>query len=174
MKKHLISLLAIFTIVTSSAYAGGIAVLDVEKIVKESKAMRDIQRKVNKKQDGYQKLVTKKQKALEKEQNRIESKKSVLSESALKKEIQSFEKKVEELKDFVDRRQNSLKKASIDGMSTVNDEIKEIISELAEERNLDIIVPAAQALYFKDALNISEEVLKRLDKKITKVKIKFD
>lgn len=174
MKKYLISLLAIFTLVTTTASAGDIAILDIEKIVKESKAMRDIQRKVNKKQDDYQKLVTKKQEDLEKEQTRIESKKTVLSESALQKEIKTFEEKVDELKTFVDRRQNSLKKASIDGMSTVNDEIKEIISDLAEERNIDLIVPAAQALYYKDSLDISEEVLRRLDKKITKVKIKFD
>lgn len=174
MKKHLISLLTIFTIFSSAANAGGIAVLNIEKIVKESKAMRDIQRKVNKKQDKYQKIVTKKQKALEKEQKRIENKKSVLSDSALKKELQSFEKKVNDLKTFVDRRQNSLKKASIDGMSTVNNKIQDIISELAKEQDLDLIIPAAQALYYKDSLNISEEVLKRLDKRITKVRIKFD
>ena len=73
MNKNLLTLSAVFALFTFNANAGGIGILDVEKIVKESSAMRDIQSKVSKKQDEYQKEVTKKQAALESEQKRIES-----------------------------------------------------------------------------------------------------
>ena len=78
------------------------------------------------------------------------------------------------MKTFVDKKQNSLKKASLDSMSKVNDKIKDIIAEISKEKELDVIVPAAQTLYFKDELDISDEVLKRLNKKITKVDVKFE
>jgi outer membrane protein len=174
MNKKFITLLALYSFISLNASAGEIGILDVEKIVKESSAMRDIQGKVSKKQDEYQKDVTKKQSSLEAEQKKIESKKNVLSKEALEKESQAFEKKVEDLKTFVEKRQNSLKKASLDGMSKVNDKIKDIIAEISKEKNLDVIIPSQQALYYKDELDISAEVLTKLNKKITKVDVKFE
>ena len=172
MKKYLLT--AILVLFAANANAGAIGILDVEKIVKESAAMKDIQNKVTKKQDEYQKEVTKKQNALEAEQKKIEGKKNVLSKEAMEKEVAAFEKKVEDLKTFVDKKQNSLKKASLDGMGKVNDKIKDIITDISKEKDFDMIVPSAQALYYKDELDISAEVLTRLNKKITKVDVKFE
>ena len=86
MNKKLIALSAVFAFISFSASAGGIGILDVEKIVKESSAMRDIQGKVSKKQDEYQKEVSKKQNTLESEQKKIEGKKNILSKEAFEKE----------------------------------------------------------------------------------------
>ena len=172
--KILIISASLFLFTTSFANASKVAVLDIEKIVKESKAMKYVQNKVSKQQDKYQKLVTTKQKDLEKEQKKVESKKSVLSESAFEKEVTKFEGKVEELKEYVDRKQNSLKKASLDAMGKINDVIKDIIADISKDRGIDLIIPANQALYFKDSMDISEEVLTKLNKKSTKVKIRFD
>lgn len=174
MKKTFIALTTACAFFSANAFAGSIAVLDVEKIVKDSTAMRDIQAKVTKKQDEYQKEVTKKQKDLEAEQKRIESKKNILAKEALEKETKKFEEKVDDLKAFVDKKQNSLKKASMDSMSKVNDKIKDIIAELSKEKDIDLIVPTSQTLFYKDEMDISAEVLKRLNKKITKVDVKFE
>lgn len=174
MKKYFLPLVATFVIGSFSAYASNVGILDVEKIIKESTAMKDVQNKINKKQDEYQKEVTKKQTDLENEQKKIEGKKSVLSKEAFEKETKAFEKKIDDLKTFVDKKQNSLKKASLGAMSKINDKIKDIIADIAKEKELDVIAPAAQVLYYKDELEISDEVLKRLNKKITKVDVKFE
>ncbi len=172
LKFFTIASIAFLTI--NSASASNIAILDLEKIIKDSKAMRDIQAKVNKKQDEYQKEVSKKQSDLESEQKTIEGKKSVLSKDGFEKEVQKFEKKVDDLKTYVDRKQNSLKKASMESMSKVNEIIKDIIAEIAKDKNYNVIIPASQTVFFEDGLDISEEVLKKLDKKITKVEVKFE
>ena len=52
--------------------------------------------------------------------------------------------------------------------------IKDIIADIAKDKDLDVIVPAAQALYYKDELDITEEVLGKLNKKITKIDVKFE
>jgi Skp family chaperone for outer membrane proteins len=174
MKKYLVTLLAAFSLASLSANAGGVGIIDVEQIIKESSAMRDIQSKIEKKQDEYQKQVAKKQDELESEQKRIEGKKNVLSKDAFQKETDAFEKKLDDLKTFVDRKQNSLKKASMEAMSKVNDKVKDIISDIAKEKDLDVITPASQTLYYKDELDVTEEVLKRLNKKIVKVDVKFE
>lgn len=174
MKKNFIALAAVFTLLSLNANAGNIAVLDVEKIVKESVAMVDIQKKVTKKQEEYQKEVNTKQKELEAEQKKLEGKKTVLAADAFEKEMKKFEGKVDQLKELVDKKQNSLKKASVDAMGKVNDDIKTIIAELSKEKSLDLIVPAGQTLFYKDEMDVSAEILKRLNKKVTKVNVKFE
>jgi outer membrane protein len=174
MKKNFLSAAAFFVLFSFSASAIEVGVLDVDKIVKESKAMRHIQKVVSGKQDSYQQEVTKKQDELEKEQKAIEAKKNILSEEAFEKKAKEFEAKVDELKTFVDNKQNSLRKASLDSMGKVNDKIKEIITEISQEKGLDIIIPSTQALYYKESLDISNEVLIRLNKSLTEVKVKFE
>lgn len=154
--------------------AGAIAVLDVDQIIKESHAMRDIQAKITKKQDEYQKEVSEKQDKLEKEQKKIESKKNILSQEAFEKESENFDKKIDELKTFVDKKQNSLKKASMEAMSKVNDKIKSIIAQIAKEKGYEVIIPSSQTLHYNDELEITDEVLSRLNKSIKKVEVKFE
>ncbi len=174
MKKYFFTCLAAISLLSLSANAAGTGIIDVEKIIKESSAMRDVQAKIGKKQDEYQKEVAKKQEELESEQKHIEGKRNVLSKEAFEKETLSFEKKLDDLKTFVDKKQNSLKKASMEAMSKVNDKIKDIISDVAKEKDFDVITPASQTLYYKDELEVTDEVLKRLNKKIFKVDVKFD
>ena len=174
MKKNFIALAAVFTLLSLNANAANIAVLDVEKIVKESVAMVDIQKKVTKKQEEYQKEVNAKQTELEAEQKKLEGKKTVLAADAFEKEMKKFEGKVDQLKELVDKKQNSLKKASVDAMGKVNDDIKTIIAELSKEKSLDLIVPAGQTLFYKDEMDVSAEILKRLNKKVTKVNVNFE
>jgi outer membrane protein len=174
MKKFTAILFAVMFCLNTAAIAGNIAIIDVEDVLKNSLVMKDIQNKVTKKQDEYQKDVNKKQTALEAEEKALNSKKSVLSKEALDTEAKNFEKKVIALKEFVDQKQNILKKASLESMNKVNEKIKEIITQISKEKDLDLILPASQVLYYKDEMDISEIVLKSLNKKITKSDIKFE
>ncbi len=174
MKKFTAILFASMFCLNFAASAGNIAIIDVEDVLKNSSVMKDIQNKVTKKQDEYQKEVNQKQSALEAEEKSLSKKKNVLTKEAMETEAKNFEKKVVSLKEFVDQKQNILKKASLDSIGKVNEKIKEIIAQISKEKDLDLILPASQVLYYRDEMDISEEVLKNLNKKITKSDIKFE
>jgi Skp family chaperone for outer membrane proteins len=174
MKKVFLALTIYLLTSYNVAFGSQIGVLDVDKIIQESSAVVDIQKKVDAKKIAYENEINKKQSQLEAEQKKLEDKKITLSKEAFEKEVKGFEAKVDDLKTYIDRKQNSLKKASIDAMSKVNDKVKTIVSEIAKEKELDTIIPASQTLYFKDELDITAEVLSRLNKKITKVEVKFE
>ena len=173
-KKSFIALALYFLTSQNIAFASQFGVLDVDKIIQESSAVVDIQKKVDTKKIAYESEINKKQSQLESEQKKLEDKKITLSKEAFEKEVKNFEKKVDDLKTYIDRKQNSLKKASIDAMSKVNDKVKTIVSDIAKEKELDVIIPTSQTLYFKDELDITAEVLSQLNKKITKVDVKFE
>ena len=171
-----ISLIALFIIIktNSNTWASNIGILDVDKIIQESLVVIDIQKKVDAKKISYESEINKKQSDLEDEQKKLEDKKIQLSQAAFEKELKIFESKIENLKTFVDRRQNSLKKASIDAMGKVNDKVKSIVVDIAKEKNIDIVIPSSQTIHFDDSMDITSEVLKSLNKKITKIDVKFE
>jgi len=174
MKKIFLGAVVTLSFFANSAFGAQIGVLDVDKIIQESLAVIDIQKKVDTKKTSYEADINKKQSQLETEQKKLEDKKITLSKEAFDKEVKTFEAKVEDLKTYIDRKQNSLKKASIDAMSKVNDKVKVIVSEISKDKNLDVIMPSSQTLFFKDELDITAEVLATLNKKITKVDVKFE
>ena len=152
--------------------AQNIAVVDLESVLKNCEAMKDAQAKISKKQSGFQKEIDKKQETLEKESKQINSKKGVLSEEAFNKEQEKFSKKVDDLKELVSSRQDNLKKSSLDAISKINDKIKESVEEIRKEKNLEVILSASSTIFYKDELNLSDEVTKKLNKKISKIEIK--
>jgi outer membrane protein len=171
--RNFLALATVATFVTlGAANAQNIAVVDLETVLKSSKAMKDAQNKISKKQTNFQKEIDKKQKELEKENKKIESKKSTLSDQAFEKEQKKFSQKVDELKELVTKRQDELKKSSLDAISKINDKVKDSVEEIRKEKNLDIIISAESAVFYKDDLDISEDVTKLLNKKISTISIK--
>ena len=150
------------------------AVIDAERVLKESLAMTDIQNKVVKKQDEYQKEVNKKQTALEEEKKKIDGKKSVISKEKFAKEEQVFAKKVEDFKTYVEKRQGVLQKASLEAVSKVNEVLKKVVGDIAKEKSLKAVFSNSQAIFYQDEIDISTEVIAKLNKEIDKVEVKFE
>jgi Skp family chaperone for outer membrane proteins len=148
-----------------------IAVVDLENVLKNCDAMKDAQKKIGKKQSAFQREIDEAQKKLENENKILDAKKTTLKEEALKKAQDEFSTKIDNLKELVNSRQDSLKQISLDAITSINDQIKEIIDDIKEEKNLDIILSSSSAIFYKDDMDISAEVLKKLNKAISKVKI---
>jgi outer membrane protein len=151
-----------------------IAVIDAEKVLKESLAMTDIQNKVVKKQEEYQKEVNKKQNSLEEEKRKIESKKNTLSKEKFAKEEQVFNKKVEDFKNYVEKRQNTLQKSSLEAVSKVNEVLKKVVSDIAKEKSFQVVLNNSQAIFYEESIDISVDVISKLNKAIEKVEVKFE
>ncbi len=176
MKKTLNTLFLIFCLfVAKQSFANHkIAILDTDKIIQEAVAVIDIQKKIEKKKIAYEAEINKKQTSLMAEQKKLQDKKNITSQETLEKESKAFEEKVDNLKNFVDKKQNSLKNASLDAMGKVNDAMKAVVADLSKEKQIDAIFPSSQVIYFQEHLDITSEVLVLLNKKITKVEIKFE
>ncbi|MDA0901917.1 MAG: OmpH family outer membrane protein [Proteobacteria bacterium] len=58
-------------------------------------------------------------------------------------------------------------------LEKVNSKVNDIIAQISEEKNLDIVIPSSQTLYYRDSIDISAEVLKRLNSALTTIDVKF-
>ena len=176
MKKTFYTLFLFFCVfLTKNSFANSkVAILDTDKIIQESIAVLDIQKKVEKKKGAYEAEINKKQTALMAEQKKLQDKQAIASQDSLQKEVKAFEEKVDNLKVFVDKKQESLKNSSLTAMNKVNDIMKAIVADISKEKEIDVVIPSSQVIYFQEHTDITSEVLAMLNKKINKVEIKFE
>lgn len=167
-----LSVILAFFSVNASALEN-VAVIDIDQISKEATVVKFIAKEISNKRDVYQKEISSKEKVLENERKKIEAKKNILSEEALEKQQKKFIDDVKELKEFAAKRDKTLKDAYSNAINQVNEKVGEIVAEIAKKQNLALVLPASQVVYSIDNLEITGEVIKELNKKMSKVKVVF-
>lgn len=178
MKKLILIILTTFLLNISNVFAQNtslnIAVINADDVLSNSKVVNFIQEKIINKEKEYQVEINKKQTSLKKEFQEIEKKRSVLSEKSLKKEEDKFAKKYQDLKEELTKRRESLKTASLKAFVRVDKKMNKIIKDISEEQDIDLVLPTSNIIFAKDKLDISAQVLERLNEQMTKVKVRFN
>ncbi len=151
-----------------------IAVVNIQQIMKDSTAAKTVREQLESKQKSFQATITKKEEELQKEDQELGKQKSVLSKDAFEQKARAFRTKATDVQKDV-----QLKKATLDGafehsLNDIQKVVTEIIADIAKEKGFTIAVPTSQILYADKNLDISAEVLDRLNKKLPKLDVKFD
>ena len=168
--------LALFVLVSPSAQAQevkpvSIGVVDVQTVLQESKAGKDIQRQLDKKRKEYQKQISSKEENLRSAEQEILSRKDKLSQDQLAEERQKFEKNVISAQKLVQQNKRSLEAGFAQALAGLRNDIRETISEVAKERKYAMVLSQESVIIAEKSMDITEDVIKKLDKRITSVKI---
>lgn len=146
-----------------------IAVVDVQQIVRNSLAAKDISAQIEKKRLAYQAEITKQEDELKKKEQELAKQRAVLSPEAFEQKMKEFKGQVAEVQRNVQQRRSELDHAYGNALSQIQKSVQGIISKLSEEKGFDIAIPTSQILFAKKELDISDDVLKRLNTELTKV-----
>jgi len=172
MKKLLLPIIILFLNITP-ANALNIAVIETDQIVEKSKAMKEAKEKILKQRESYQSELSEEEGDLKKKIEKLEKQKSKFTTEALKKKEEKLSKEFAELNELLQRRNETLQKAEIDIMNQIGEKIEEILQEIKKEENIDIILSSKQVILYNDNMNISDKVLKKLNKELPKIKVRF-
>ena len=160
--------------IPSNAYAEKTtAVVDLVKIITQSKAGTGIKKQLLEKKAEYQKTVTQKEADLKSKEKDLLNKKKLTKEDVFNKEAAAFKEEVSSTKTFVHNLLVSLEKAQTDSMQKVSDKTIEIIKELAAKNKYSLVVRRSVVVYLEDSIDITDVVLEELNKKLPSVKISF-
>lgn len=148
-----------------------VAVMDVQRILREAKAMKSIREQLVALRKTYQAEIEKLQANLRSANEDLRRKRSVLSPDAFDTERRKFDQKVAEVQRVVQMRNQELDRANNDAVQKVHDVYKEIIMELANERAYGMIFRKSATIFVDPAIEVTPEVLARLDKRLPTVKV---
>ena len=141
-----------------------ILTIDIERVANESKAGKDMQDKMQKKQSSLQAKIEEKKKEITKKADSINAQKSKISEAeynkradALQKDVMMLDGKFQaDLQDMQDKQTAASQK--------LVDAVKEIAKKIALDKKSAIVIPSNVAFYSDEKHDITKEVIEALDK----------
>ena len=148
-----------------------IAVLDVQAILRNASAVKNIRDQITKYGNQFEKEIEKERGDLRKANQELARQRTILSPEAFAEKRRKFEQRVVEVQRLVQQRQRELDKSRKEAMSAVNNVYIEIVTALAAEQNLALILRKSQMAYSAPTLDMTKEILALLDKKLPTVKV---
>jgi len=98
--------------------------------------------------------------------------KKPLSEEAKRRKEATIQAKIEELQSYQQTATEKLAKKRADLENAINIKIRAIISEIAKEKKIDLVLDKDSIIYGDNSLDITDEVIKRIEEEKPKEKEK--
>ena len=151
-----------------------IAVINMDKIQMDSKALQDLRKQRTFSEEKLKTRLEKEQKALEKEKADIEKNQDILSQEALQRRVVDYQRRVGNLQRDLSESAQAIDAAYQNALVTLQKKhLDPVIEGVIAKKNLALVIDGRMARTgdtIKD-LDITDEVIKALDKKISSMKM---
>ncbi len=178
MKKfNLILIIILFSI--SIAYTDqypntSIGIIDINKVLTESKAAKDATKQIEKIQKKSEEESKKEDELIIKEREKLIEQQSVMAPEAFEIKVADFEKKVQS---YQIERQDKLRKLDQmvqEARASILDEVKPIINNYASELGITVILEKNAVIMSADDMDMTDRVIEILNKSLPKIKVELE
>ena len=164
----------IFAFFSFAANANKIAIVNFSTIEGESKVTQNITKQIQERQEMLQKEVKNVQDNVQKKVDDLEKSSSVLTAKALEQKKANLQKELVQIDENLKAKAQRLENIKNDTLLDLNNKIKKIVEEVAKKNGYDIALAESAAIFYDGKYDITQDVLKELNKQIPSVKINWD
>lgn len=147
------------------------AVVDHQRIMRDSKAAKSIQQQLEVRRKLYLDQLAKEEQRLAELGKELSRQRTVLAAEVFAQKRKEYEEAVQALQRASNERRRQLDEALGAANAQVRQALKEVVDELAETRGFNLVLPASALLLFSPKIDITDEVMARLDRKLPSVKL---
>jgi outer membrane protein len=151
-----------------------VLVVDMQRVLQESKAGKMIQSQMQQQVSTYQKTLAKQDQELAATQQDLQRQQSILAQDAFAAKVKEFEQRVSEASKRAQEAQQTLSESRNVAVGKVDSAMLQVIDGLAKERGANLIVNRGAVVMFDVRMDVSDEVIKRLDEKLPAVTVSFN
>jgi len=148
-----------------------LAVIDIEAIRRNALVVKDVRDQVAKYRNAFQTDIKKEEEALRTANQELARQRTILSPDAFAQKRRQFEKRLADVQRLVQKRKRDLSTVRTEAMRKVQRVLAKIVTTLAKERKINLVVNRDAVVYRTDDLDFTKVVLERLDKKMPKLKV---
>ena len=149
-----------------------VAVVNYQRLMRDSIAAQNVREQIELQRQAYQGEINKREQELRETDQELVRQRAILSPDAFAQKRREFETQVAAVQRAVQTRTQELDKARAYGLQQVQKTVGLIVAELAQERGIELVLlQQGQIVFAEKALNISDEVLKRLNERLTTVEV---
>tara|TARA_B100000965_G_scaffold346558_1_gene317976 strand:- start:4 stop:528 length:525 start_codon:yes stop_codon:yes gene_type:complete len=168
--KYLAFIITFFLLQNSNLIAEKIVYLNIEKVMKTSKAGKSIIEKINRTNEANLKKFKKIEDDIKNDEQDLIAKKNILSEDEFKKKFDLLKKKINDYKIL---RQNTIQDITSKRRNASSEffkKINPILGKYASDNEISFILQKKNIIMGKTELDITDDVLKIIDKEVSKIK----
>ena len=150
------------------------AIVRMDAIQTDARVLQDLRKQRESYESRLRDELTSEQKKLEKEKAEIEKSQDVLSRDALQRRVVDYQGKVTKLQRDLTERAQSIDAAFQKALVQIQEKhLDPIIGAIIEKKNLSLVIDGRFARTGKNVMNldITDEVIKSLDKKVSSFKM---
>ena len=170
----LVFLLSFNSIAETNYPNTSIAIVDLNLILSDSKAAKNATKQFEEIQKSTEdKIITSDKKMLD-ERNKLIEQQSVIAPEAFELKAKDYEKKLQE---YQTDKQNKLRK--LEGVlqkarNEILENVKPILEDLSKELGVTVILEKNSVLLSANNMDITDDVIKKLNKELPKIKVSLD
>lgn len=163
--------------VTETAVKAGdlrIAVVSMEQIQKEATVLDNLHKQRESMENKLKNKLEKEQKEIEKEKADIEKSQDVLSQEALQRRVVEYQRRVNQFQRMLSENAQAIETSYQEALATIQKKhLDPIIEGVIKKKNLDLVIDGRMARMGANTkgLDITDEVVKALNAKISSVKM---
>ncbi|WGF89474.1 OmpH family outer membrane protein [Marinivivus vitaminiproducens] len=150
-----------------------VAVIDYQKILRESAAARSIRDQIEGRRSSYQDEISTSEQKLQAQDRELAKQRSLLSADAFATKRKAFEEEVASVQKLVQERRRLLDDSTGRAINEVRQSLIEIVTGFAQTRGFNVVLPNSEVLFFSRQIDLTDEVMAELDRKLPSVQVNF-
>jgi len=149
-----------------------IAVIDVQRVLQESLAAKSVQKQLEAQRSKFQTEIAKEETELRQSEQDLAKSRETEKPDIYADREQKLRQRFLFVERHVQSRRKALDQAFTDSMNVVRNKLLDIVGDFAKEKNVSLVVVKQQALWSDKKMDITDDVLLRLNKDLTEVTVK--
>lgn len=150
------------------------AIVDYQRILHDAKSAQSIRDQIEARRKAYLDKLSKEEQRLHLQDVELARQRGILSPEAFAAKREAFEEQVQTAQRLAQETRRELEVASQTALGTVREAVVQIVDALADERGFNLVLPSSAVLLFSPGIDLTDEVLQRLDQKLPTVKVPPD
>ncbi|MDE0727711.1 MAG: OmpH family outer membrane protein [Alphaproteobacteria bacterium] len=150
-----------------------IAVLDVQQVLRRAAAAKGIRLAMEARRKAFEAEIAAERQQIRDEELQLRKQSTILSPEASNEKRRLLENRMSDFRRKVEQRRGILNRAFTSATRVLRKEMATVLAELMKERKITLTLARKAVLVFDQRLSVTEDVLKRLDKRLPTVKVNF-
>ena len=172
MKSILFILLLINFFITTSVLSNSkIVYIDMDLVIQKSIVGKNITEQIKKINDTNLIELKKLEKEIKEEDNEINKQKNILDETQIREKINNLNLKVKKFQKMRKDNRNENNKKQVKATAQLLEQLKPILADYSASNSISLVLQKKDVIIGRNDLNITEDIIKLLDKKIKKIDI---
>ncbi len=150
-----------------------IGIVDVQKVLRDSKAAKSIRPEFDKMRKAFQKQVSEQEQRLRQAEQELARQRAILAPEAFTQKRRAFSEEARKAQSSVQARRRLLEKSFNDTKNLILKNLIVVAREVAEVRKLNMLLEKRFVFLSAQTMDVTEEVISLLDKRLPKLTVKL-